>query len=60
MLGPLVVSINADYLFDYGGGIWDGVDPESGALCNTTVNHAVTLVGYGKNSTINQNYWIIK
>lgn len=61
MLGVVIVGINSDQLYDYGAGIWDGIDAVSGKNCDPNdVDHAVAIVGYGRNSTINVNYWIIK
>lgn len=54
----MVVAIDATYLYDYGGGIWDG--GEENKACNASVNHAVTIVGYGFSAQTNQSYWIIK
>lgn len=55
----MVVAIDGTYLYDYGGGIWDG--GEDNKTCNANgVNHAVTIVGYGFNAQTNQSYWIIK
>ena len=52
--GPLAVALNANTLQFYTGGI---VDPLSW-LCSTSgINHAVTVVGYGKDS---KDYWIVK
>lgn len=57
MIGPIVVGINADFLFYYGGGIWDGKLGKN--LCNPSrVNHAVTVVGYG--FIADQKFWLIK
>lgn len=52
--GPVAVSVGADEWFDYGGGIFDSCSND------TTVDHAVTLIGYGFDPTLNQKYWTIK
>ena len=57
MLGVVSVGIDADQLFDYGGGIWDGTF--AGSKCDkSNLNHAVVVVGYGSSGS--QNYWRIK
>lgn len=51
--GPLVVMLYAsDYWKLYTGGIW--YEPE----CSETTNHAVLLVGYGREN--GHDYWLIK
>ncbi|AQK40479.1 Fruit bromelain [Zea mays] len=50
---PVAVSINASRAFQfYKRGIFSGP-------CNTTRNHAVTVVGYGANAS-GHKYWIVK
>ena len=52
--GPLAITINADPLQFYEGGIADYGRDE----CSPDgINHGVTLVGYGSES---QDYWIVK
>ncbi|XP_039610673.1 procathepsin L-like [Polypterus senegalus] len=53
-IGPITVTVDASLMsFQfYKSGIYN--DP----ACNTKINHAVLLVGYG--SEADQNYWIIK
>ena len=54
--GPLAVALNANTLQFYTGGIVDS----SSWICSTSgINHAVTLVGYGVDSS-KGNYWIVK
>ena len=54
--GPVKASIDADFIKDYQGGIiYD--DP---ALRNTTHNHGVSLVGWGKERSTNTTYWIVR
>ena len=55
--GPLAIALNADYLSSYTGGI---VDYTSSQCPSSGINHAVTLVGYGTDSTSGMDYWIIK
>jgi cathepsin F len=58
--GPLSVALNAEWLQDYYGGVtW----PLSYFCDSTTLDHAVTIVGYGSETgwfdeTV--NYWIVK
>lgn len=52
---PVTVPINAGAgaFFFYKSGIID-----SG--CSASVNHAVTIVGYGTDSKLGKDYWLIK
>jgi len=53
--GPLAIALNADPLQTYSSGILD----VTSAKCPTSgINHAVTLVGYGTQSST--PYWIVK
>ena len=53
--GPLAIALNADPLQTYSSGILD----VTSARCPTSgINHAVTLVGYGTQSST--AYWIVK
>jgi cathepsin F len=53
--GPLSIALNANPFQTYRNGI---LNPAS---CTTTaLNHAVLLVGYGKDAASGQQYWIIK
>lgn len=58
--GPLSVSINADPLQMYTGGILN----LDSSLCDpTSLNHAVLLVGYGEKKRIfgkEEHFWIVK
>lgn len=58
-LGPVVVSIHSEQLYNYASGIWDG---SSGAnRCDPNlIDHSVVVVGYGVDSTTSTKYWIIK
>jgi len=52
--GPIAVTVCADTWDNYKGGIFENcTDP-------CTVDHAVLLVGYGHDDTINQDYWLIQ
>ncbi|XP_055803925.1 zingipain-2-like [Solanum dulcamara] len=51
---PISVGIAANQEFHlYGGGIYDG-------SCNTQLNHAVTVIGYGTSEEDGTKYWIVK
>eukprot|EP00930_Biecheleria_cincta_P047280 TRINITY_DN32740_c0_g1_i1.p1 TRINITY_DN32740_c0_g1~~TRINITY_DN32740_c0_g1_i1.p1 ORF type:complete len:438 (+),score=56.30 TRINITY_DN32740_c0_g1_i1:71-1384(+) len=52
--GPVVVSIDATGWNAYGSGIYDGCTPD------TVVNHGVALVGYGTDSSVSKDYWLIR
>ena len=53
--GPLAIAVNAAALQFYSGGILDISD----LFCDPdSINHAVTLVGYGAEDE--QDYWIVK
>jgi cathepsin L len=52
--GPVVVSIAANKLFLYKGGVFSGCDRD------TVVDHAVLGVGYGVDDTSQKPYWLIK
>jgi len=49
--GPVAISAAASQWGPYGGGIFDSCGR------NSIVNHAVTLIGYGRET---DNYWIIR
>ena len=55
--GPLAVALNADILQTYTGGV---IDVPSSQCPASGINHAVTMVGYGHDNTVNKDYWIIK
>ncbi|XP_020089327.1 fruit bromelain-like isoform X2 [Ananas comosus] len=52
---PTVIAIDASsyYFNHYNGGIFKGP-------CGTNIFHAVTVVGYGQDSSTGDKYWIIK
>jgi hypothetical protein len=49
--GPVAVALTANSLFNYASGIFDSCD-------DWVVNHAVTLVGFGKDKGV--KYWMIQ
>jgi C1A family cysteine protease len=58
--GPLSVLLDASQLQYYQSGIWNGhIDAMPVGCHNTTLNHAVLLVGYGV-SEEGVKYWIVK
>ena len=52
---PLAVAVQADKIAfqNYKSGV-----VSSG--CGTNVNHAVVIVGYGTDTTLNQNYFLVR
>ena len=55
--GPLAVALNANPLQTYSSGILD----KTSSQCPTSgMNHAVTMVGYGHEDSLDKDYWIIK
>jgi len=57
-IGPLGVSVDASNWSAYEGGVFTGCssDPDAPVI----INHAVTAVGYGKDSESGLDYWLIK
>ena len=55
--GPLAVALNANPLQTYSSGVLD----KTSAQCPTSgMNHAVTMVGYGYDSSSKLDYWLVK
>ena len=55
--GPLAVALNANPLQTYSSGILD----KTAAQCPTSrLNHAVTMVGYGTDTSSGKDYWLVK
>jgi cathepsin L len=52
--GPVVVSVDASGWNSYASGVYDGCSQ------NATVNHAVVVVGYGTDSDLGKDYWLIR
>jgi len=52
--GPIVVSVDAEPWTIYSSGVFDGCHEDA------TVNHAVLLVGYGKDGASGEDYWKIR
>jgi cathepsin F len=53
--GPLAIALNAESLIDYKSGI---IDESSDECYPKTLNHGVTLVGYGSEN--GKYFWIVK
>jgi len=54
LTGPAAVSVAANGWNAYGAGIYDDCDKDA------TIDHAVTLIGYGTDTKRNQKYWTLK
>lgn len=52
--GPIVVSVDASSWTSYESGVFDSCVPDA------TVNHAVVLIGYGHDTTLQKKYWLIR
>jgi len=60
-INPVSTSIDATYLSDYNGGIYDDwrcCDANTDPNCIYNLNHAVTVIGYGTQGGV--NYWLVK
>lgn len=53
-VGPVAVAVAASTWFSYQDGLFDDCDK------NAVINHAVTLVGYGKAANVDHKYWLIQ
>ena len=52
--GPVAVSVDASKWSSYESGIFDSCDQDA------VINHAVTLIGYGKDKSLNAGYYLIQ
>jgi len=52
--GPVAVSVGADGWNSYGAGVFDSCGKDS------TIDHAVTLIGYGIDKARKEKFWTIK
>jgi len=52
--GPVVVSVDGEPWSNYQSGVFDGCRRDA------TVNHAVLLVGYGHDSSVKKDYWLVR
>ena len=55
--GPLAIALNANPLQTYVSGV---LDKTSTQCSSSGINHAVTLVGYGYDSSSKLDYWLVK
>lgn len=53
-IGPAAVSVAASGWSTYGSGIFDACSADA------VIDHAVTLIGYGVDSSAGEKYWLIK
>jgi len=61
LINPVVTSVLSTYWGSYGGGVYDDpncCDQDTDPNCIYTLNHAVTVVGYGHESGL--DYWLVK
>jgi cathepsin L len=54
--GPLAVNVDASSWFLYESGVFDGCHYSN----NITIDHVVQLVGYGRDSGLGMDYWLIR
>lgn len=52
--GPTSVAIAANAIMNYRSGVF------SSATCGTSLNHGVTLVGYGNDAASNKDYYLVR
>ena len=52
--GPTSIGIAASDIQQYSSGVF------SDAKCGTGLNHGVTLIGYGTDSTLNKDYYLVR
>jgi len=56
--GPLIVNVDASTWSMYESGVFG--QGSNGCPLNATIDHVVQLVGYGHDSSLNQDYWIVR
>ena len=56
MIGPVVVSVAANYWGMYRSGIFD----DSSYVNHYDINHAVVLEGYGTDKETGEDYWLVR
>jgi len=54
-IGPVAISVDATNFHLYKSGVFNGIKGK----CGSTINHAVTAVGYGTDAKLG-NYWIVR
>ena len=52
--GPIAVSINAEPILNYQGGIFDDESADK------MQNHAVSVVGWGYDDELEKEYWVVR
>lgn len=52
--GPVVVSSDASDWGSYSAGVFDGCDKDA------VINHAILAMGYGTDTTLKRDYWLIR
>eukprot|EP00490_Sorites_sp_Unknown_P026505 CAMPEP_0114690272 /NCGR_PEP_ID=MMETSP0191-20121206/65506_1 /TAXON_ID=126664 /ORGANISM="Sorites sp." /LENGTH=320 /DNA_ID=CAMNT_0001979977 /DNA_START=103 /DNA_END=1065 /DNA_ORIENTATION=- len=52
--GPVVVSVDGEPWSNYESGVFDGCRRDA------TVNHAVLMVGYGRDASVQKDYWLVR
>jgi len=58
---PVATTVYASYFGDYGGGVYEDsrcCEADSDPNCIWTLNHEVTVIGYGHES--GKDYWLVK
>lgn len=54
--GPLAISVDASTWSDYESGIFTGCNYAN----NISIDHAVQLVGYGRDAVLQKDYWLVR
>lgn len=54
--GPLAISVDASEWSDYEAGVYSGCDYSK----NISMDHAVQLIGYGHDDSLNLDYWLVR
>merc|ERR1711970_646373 len=60
---PVSTSVQATYWGDYNSGVYDDYrccDQDTDPNCKWSLNHAVTVVGYGHDNASGKDYWLVK
>jgi len=53
--GPVAISVDASAWSFYSSGVFDGC-----SFSSVDIDHAVQLVGYGHDASVNMDYWIVR
>lgn len=54
--GPMAISVDASQWSDYESGVYTGCNYAN----NISMDHAVQLVGYGHDESLNLDYWLVR